>query len=84
MLLDKVEDINKELVEFFSDLLTKDPSLNTLQQDQLLEDIPSVISDSQNQALCRPILIEENRQVVFSMVGDKALGLDGFPAFFYQ
>lgn len=69
-ILDKVEEINKAAVEFLSELLKQNDSLNISQQNRLLENIPKVITESQNQMLCKPIQLEEVRQAVFFMAGE--------------
>lgn len=65
VVLDKVEDISKEAVDFFTELLTKNQRLDFWHQDTLLENIPHVISNNQNQILCKPILFEEVRLTIF-------------------
>ncbi|XP_059073688.1 uncharacterized protein LOC131874365 [Cryptomeria japonica] len=84
VVLDKVEDINKEVVDLFLSLLSKDNESNVEQQQEGLNVIPKLITATQNQALMKPIQVEEVRNAVFSMEGDKAPRSDGFPTFFYQ
>ncbi|XP_059068601.1 uncharacterized protein LOC131859090 [Cryptomeria japonica] len=43
-----------------------------------------IVTNSQNQALSRPITLEEVKEAVFSMPRDKALGPNGFLAFFFH
>ncbi|XP_059066322.1 uncharacterized protein LOC131857643 [Cryptomeria japonica] len=84
VVLDKVDDINKEAVEFFLTLLSKDNDPKLEKQQEGLNVIPELITDAQNQSLMKPIQFEEVRKAVFSMEGDKAPGPDGFSTFFFQ
>ncbi|XP_059068255.1 uncharacterized protein LOC131858823 [Cryptomeria japonica] len=84
LLADNVEDINKEAVEFFLALLSKDNRYNLEHQQNGLSVISKLITAAQNQALMKPIQFEDVRSAVFSMEGEKAPGPDGFPTFFYQ
>ncbi|XP_057823837.2 uncharacterized protein LOC131036058 [Cryptomeria japonica] len=84
IILDKLEDINKEAMDFFSELLSKRQILDSQHQDTLLNNIPKVILDNHSQVLCKLILIDEVKQAIFSMVGDKAPRTGQFPIFFYQ
>ncbi|XP_059075200.1 uncharacterized protein LOC131875177 [Cryptomeria japonica] len=84
VLLDKAEDINREAVDLFLALLSKESNINLENQQNGLNVILELITKAQNQALMKPIQVEEVRKAVFSMAGDKAPGPDGFPAFFYQ
>ncbi|XP_057859032.2 uncharacterized protein LOC131067882 [Cryptomeria japonica] len=68
----------RELKGQYSELLARE------EQQEGLNVIPELITDAQNQTLMKPILFEEVRNAVISMEGDKAPGLDGFPAFFFQ
>lgn len=83
-MLDKLEDINREAVDFFLALLSKESNINSEHQQNGLNVISELITEAQNQALMKIIQVEEVRKAVFSMAGDKALGSDGFPGFFYQ
>lgn len=56
IVLENIEDINKEVVDFFTELLSKDQSLDSRQQDTLMNYIPQVISDNQNPILYKPIM----------------------------
>lgn len=44
----------------------------------ILDLVPTIISDSQNEELCLPYTREEVRVAVFSMQAEKSPGLDGF------
>ncbi|XP_059066339.1 uncharacterized protein LOC131857658 [Cryptomeria japonica] len=84
VVLDKEEYIRGEVVHFFSSLLFVDPNLNVEAQDNLLEDIPSVLGEEHNIFLTTIPSKEEIKKVLFSFEGNKALSPDGFPMFFFQ
>ena len=52
-------------------------------QEERREDIPQ-ISHLENEILCAPFSEQEVKKAVFEIEHNKAPGLDGFPAEFYQ
>lgn len=54
------------------------------QESELLDAIPSLISNQDNQHLLAPFTILELHKEVFSMLADKALGSESFTPLFYQ
>ena len=60
------------------------PSPSASQVDELLDSIPKLITDQDNNILMAPFTIQEIRKVVFSFSPDKAPGPDGFTTLFYQ
>lgn len=50
----------------------------------IIDLVPTIISDSQNEELCLPYTREEVRVAVFSMQAEKSPGLDGFNPGFYR
>lgn len=51
--------------------------------EEFLSYIPSLLTESDNASLLRPITIEEVRHVVFKLDPDSFPGPDGFPRKFY-
>ncbi|GLJ17755.1 hypothetical protein SUGI_0309900 [Cryptomeria japonica] len=52
--------------------------------EELFDAVPQLITTEDNEMLMPPFFEEEIRSVLFDLHLDKALGLDGFPARFYQ
>ena len=82
--LTKDDEIVDEVVQFFSSLLSKDPSLSVTNQEDTLSTIHSLLQAHQNSMLKSIPTLEEIVQALNPLLGDKALGLDGFLTFFLQ
>lgn len=83
-MIENEEVIRQEAISFFSNILFDDFVLSMADQDQLLEVIPSLVTEDLNCMLCCIPSTEEVRSVVFSFVCNKAPGPDNFPMFFFQ
>ena len=80
----KEDEIEKEVVCYFSSLLSVDHSLSGSDQEEILVTIPPILQVHHNSMLKAIPSLEEIHQALFSLPGDKAPGLDGFPTFFFQ
>ena len=81
--LEKLKEIEKELVNFFQDLT--EPIQNRAKEIQKIsQNIPSLVTQELNEALIRSIEIEGVEQVINQMEDGKAPGLDGFTANFFH
>ena len=83
-LLSKEQEIAEEAVQFFSSLLTVDPSLSVTDQEDIVSAIPPLLQAHHNSMLKAIPSLEENHQALFSLLGDKAPSPDGFSSFFFQ
>ena len=81
--LSKDDKIVDEAVQFFSSLLTKDPSLLLTDQEDILSAIPSLLQAHHNSMLKAIPSLEEIFQALNSLLGEKAPGLDNFMTFFF-
>ena len=72
-----------EAIQFFSSLLTKDPSLLVTNQEDILSAIPSLLQAHHNSILKAIPSPEEIFQALNSLSGDKAPSLDGFSTLFF-
>ena len=80
----KEKEILKELVSFFASLMSVDPNIDLLNQEEILRVIPSLITRDQNNMLGSIPNDKEIYQAIFSLGGYKSPGLDVFPIFFFQ
>ncbi|XP_059071122.1 uncharacterized protein LOC131863796 [Cryptomeria japonica] len=55
-----------------------------LEDSSIIEDPDSIVSREDNSMLEEPVSLKEVKVVVFGLGGEKAPGLDGFQAFFFQ
>ncbi|MQM10051.1 hypothetical protein Taro_042937 [Colocasia esculenta] len=74
------EVLRKEAVSFFQTLLSSD---DHVLDPRFLCYIPSLITSDQNDKLCKSPSAEDVKDVVFSMDGSSAPGLDGFSGMFF-
>ncbi|XP_057862711.1 uncharacterized protein LOC131071031 [Cryptomeria japonica] len=80
----KDEEIGKEAKNFFTSMLSTDHGLNGQFHNTIIEFIPPIIGKEQNKDLVAIPSEEEVGKAVFSFDGNKALGPNGFPLFFFQ
>lgn len=81
VVLTEGKDIAAKAVQFFTSLLSEEASVFN---DSFASAIPRLISNEDNVMLMAPFSIQEVKEVIFSMALDKAHGLDGFIALFFQ
>lgn len=55
-----------------------------VEENLILDCIPSIISLEENEVLLKTILFKEVEEIVFKMKKGKALGPDGFPIEFFE
>ncbi|CAN1820450.1 LINE-1 retrotransposable element ORF2 protein [Linum perenne] len=79
--IEEEEEIARHIKSFYENLFT---AREEVQEDEISNWIPSVITEEMNRNLCRPITDEEIKNAVFQMGPNKSPGPDGFPGFFYQ
>lgn len=81
-ILFKAEDIEQHVVKFYEDLFA---SNNSCVDNGMIEGvIPNLVTAEDNNFLTKLPSVEEVKNVVFSMNGNGAPGLDGFGGFFFQ
>lgn len=68
------------MVNYFKDMFTT----TNIKDEEVLEGIPSTVSNVQNQELLKPISEEEVKKALFQMHPDKSPGPDGMSPAFYQ
>ena len=84
MKINEEKDISKELVSFFASLMTVDPNIDLLNQEEILSVIPPLVTIDKNKMLGSIPNDKEIYHVVCSLGGDKSPSPDGFPMFFFQ
>lgn len=84
ILLSSHREIALEATRFFGSLFSKDSNLARVEEDLVLDCIPSLVTPEMNEALIKPITLAEIELVVFGMKKGKAPGPDGFPIEFFQ
>ena len=63
----------------------EEPNMDkSVKMREILEDIPSLVTQEQNEILVRPIDMEELEEAVKKLKKDKALSLDGFTTNFFH
>ena len=80
----KYNDISAEAVSFFSSLLSWDPLLSKMDQDDIVSCIPQIIQPHHNKILQEIPNAQEVREALFSLPIDKSPSSNGFPIFFFQ
>ena len=78
--LHKHVDLEQELVSYYQDLLSEPPIDRSPDIENITQHIPNIINQEQNEALSRPIMIEEVDLALQHTLVGKAPGLDGFMA----
>nr|XP_009620919.1 uncharacterized protein LOC104112639 [Nicotiana tomentosiformis] len=78
---DAQEGIGNTATTFFQAQFTEEGQLTNT---ELLNNVPSMISNAQNRELCRFPTIEEAKNAVTALSGDSASGPDGFTRLFFQ
>ena len=77
--------MGKHVVDHFSKVLEKDNFAGNLMiKRSLINSIPRIIGEEENDLILGNIMEEEVKRVVFSMKSFKAPGPDGFPLDFFQ
>lgn len=83
--LEEASQISQHAVDFFHNLLTQhSANVDKATFGPFLDSIPSLITLEDNQALLRPVSMDEVRHAVFSMDPDSSPGCDGYPGSFYR
>lgn len=80
--LDEPQSIYDSAVLFYKDLLSSTLAVHTHSLANFLEDVPLLLSASDNQTLLHPVEIHEVRDTVFDLEPDNAQGNDSFFGFF--
>lgn len=77
------ENLKNYIIDFYKELFGELLSNNFFLDETVTDDIPQV-SDLENPLLTDEFTEKEVREAIFQMEHNKAPGLDGFPAEFYQ
>lgn len=83
-ILSDKDEIRKEAVNLFSNLLGGEDSLDIRNQDLLAQAIPTILNEGDKKNLSRIPSNQEIKKTIFCFLGDKSPGLDRFPMFFFQ
>ncbi|XP_044342365.1 uncharacterized protein [Triticum aestivum] len=75
------KEMEEETNQFFIKLFSAQDNLST---EEVINYVPTKVSNELNDMLCRPFLQDEVEQALFMMKPNKSPGLDGFTAGFYQ
>ena len=79
------EDLGKLVVDYFGEVFKKEDRVgNQVIRRSLINSIPHVIGEEENNIILGNITEEEVKKAMFSMKAYKALGPDGFPLAFFQ
>ena len=76
--------ISTEVRSFFENLYNDEENVSQECMDEMVRDIPSLISPEETLHLEAPITEEEVKKAIWSLHPDKAPGPDGFPIRFYR
>ena len=83
-MLTKEVDISIEVVSFFSSLLSWDPLLSKVDQEDIVSCIPQIFQQHHNVQLWAIPSDFEVKDALFSLSADKSSSPNGFPTFFFQ
>ena len=76
--LEELEDIEKELLGYYQNIL-QEPAGNRRQEiNKVSDDIPRLITDDHNSMLVKPVSLQEVEQATTQLKDGKASGLDIF------
>ncbi|CAM8918528.1 unnamed protein product [Rhodiola kirilowii] len=78
------DDLENVAASYFRDIFTSTVNMPDADMLELIQLIPSKISDVHNRMLMNPFSENEIRRALFQLYPYKAPGLDGFPAGFFQ
>lgn len=84
ILIQNENDIKIARVRFFQQLLSMKEELNWIQVEEILGNIPYLVSEEQNAKLMAPFLDAKIKHSLFLMAPNKALSPDDFSANFFQ
>lgn len=79
-----MEEVNRETVQYFQSILNRVVTNHETEWEDFLNHIPTVINEEDNEELYKSISMEDVKLATFQLKLDKAPGLDGFLAKFYQ
>lgn len=77
----KDETIAKVAEEYFQGMFS---TSNPISMEEIFDDVQKKVTNDMNAMLIRPVTYHEIKEVVFFIGADRAPGLDGFTAAFYQ
>jgi hypothetical protein len=78
------EALKEATMKHFHSLFTHQSKANPKNEVDLIEHIPTMITNEENSELTRPIEEDEIKNVIWSLEPNKAPGLDGFSISFYR
>jgi hypothetical protein len=78
------QEIMHELTDLYKDLLSEPQVDRTLEIEWVVQKIPTIITQEQNEALMTPITQEKVDQTIQELPTDKAPGPDGFTTDFFH
>ena len=73
-----------KVISYFSSLLSWDPMLSVVDQNEIVSCLPQLIQPHHNKMLRVILKVQEVKEALFSLPVDKAPRPDGFPTFFFQ
>lgn len=82
--MDKDDEIRHVASSLFFELLFDNLDLDLGCQESFLDVIPNIIFENHNKILCCILLDDDVKNTIFSFEGNKKIGSDVFPMFFFQ
>lgn len=79
-----LQEISRESLHYFRSLFGEDSQGESMEENQVLNCIPSLVTREMNEQLMGPISLEELEMIVFHMRKGKASGPDVFLVEFFQ
>ena len=76
--------ISAEVRGFFENIYNTEEDVPQENMEEMVRDIPTLISPEDSHFLESPITEEEIKKAIWTLHPDKALGPDGFPIRFYR